>query len=150
MTDLSQQLLAAHNQARGTRSPLVLHPQLQQAAQSHADHMAKRRKMKHEDIGDGDPWTRIQASGYAFSNAAENIAWDQRDVAEVMTSWMNSPGHRANILGDYRDFGGAVAYGPHQDPYWCVVFGTSQTVQPQPQSRPGLLAWLLGLLRPGR
>lgn len=151
LAGIPQQLLAAHNQARGSKRPLVLHPQLQQAAQSHADFMAKRGKMAHFGIGDGDPWTRITAAGYRYSSASENAAWNQQDVATVMSDWMSSPGHRANILGAYRDFGGAVAYGSNQDPFWCTVFGAVGQGQPQPipQQRPGWLAWLLGVLRIG-
>ena len=48
--------------------------------------------MAHEGIGDGDPFTRMQNDGYQFSNAGENIAWNQQTVAAVMTAWMDVAG----------------------------------------------------------
>ena len=78
--------------------------------------------MAHEGIGDGTPFTRMQADGYSFRTAGENIAWNQQTVAAVMTTWMNVPGHRANILGNYTQVGLAVTYNP--GPYWTVDFGT--------------------------
>ncbi len=54
---------------------------------------------------------------------AENIALGQRDTAEVMQSWMNSPGHRANILGGRYSRIGATAYqGAGGRIFWCLQF----------------------------
>lgn len=47
----------------------------------------------------GSPFKMLESYGLKFSAAAENIAKGQRTAQEVMNSWMNSPGHRANILG---------------------------------------------------
>lgn len=102
----------------------MLQAKLVAAAQAHADHMARRGKLAHFGIGDGTPWDRIAATGYTMRAAAENVAWNQSDVAEVMRSWMNSPGHRRNILRAYAEFGAAVAYGKDRDAYWCAVFVT--------------------------
>lgn len=46
----------------------------------------------------GSPFKMLESYGLKFSAAAENIAYGQRTAAEVMNSWMNSPGHKANIL----------------------------------------------------
>lgn len=46
----------------------------------------------------GSPFKMLESYGLRFSSAAENIAYGQRTAQEVMNSWMNSPGHRANIL----------------------------------------------------
>lgn len=123
---IATQLLDAHNQSRAAKGlrPLALNPQLVKAAQSHSDFMAARGKLAHSGIGDGSPWDRIAAAGYRMSSAAENVAWNQQGVNQVMKSWMNSPGHRSNILGAYREFGGAVAYGKDGSPYWTTDFGT--------------------------
>lgn len=125
-SDIPGELLAAHNRERAAAglAPLALEPRLQRAAQGHADHMAEVGKMAHQGIGDGDLSDRIAASGYRASRAGENVAWNQRDVPAVMFAWTNSPGHRANILGPYRDAGLAVAYGTKGDPYWCSLFGS--------------------------
>lgn len=119
-------LLAAHNRERAARGydPLSVSPRLQRAAQDHANHMATVGRMAHSGIGDGSPFDRFKAAGYAFRKAGENVAWNQGDVAEVMAAWMHSPGHRWNVLGDYTEYGGAVARGKNGDPYWCTVFGT--------------------------
>jgi len=122
-TDIVQQLLEAHNKERTQRGykPLTLNPKLQASAQAHADFMAKVGHMAHFGIGDGTPWSRIQAAGYAYSSAAENVAWNQQTVVDVMSTWMGSPGHRWNILSGNTECGLAV-----RDLYWCAVFGTPQ------------------------
>lgn len=129
------QLLQAHNQARQQNNlpPLALNADLQAAAQNHASYMAKVDKLAHSLIGDGTPWSRIEAAGYSYQVAGENIAWNQADVPTVMASWMNSPGHRANILGSaYQDVGLAVAYDAKGEPYWCVDFGQKLSTQSSP------------------
>lgn len=109
------------------RQPLALSPKLQRAAQGHADHMAQVEQMAHSRIGDGDMSSRLQAVEYRFFGAAENVAFRQKTVSQVIADWMKSPGHKRNILGDYIHFGGAVAYGPHGDAYWCTVFANPGT-----------------------
>ncbi len=101
---------------------LVRNPLLGAVAEAHAAWMAKARVLTHLGA-DGDPWTRIAASGYRYASASENIGWNERDAAEVVAAWMASPGHRANILGDFADVGAAVAYAVDGSPYWCCVFG---------------------------
>lgn len=121
------QELDSHNRYRAQAGlpPLAINAQLQAAAQAHADFMARVGKMAHQGIGDGDMATRLHAAGYLYGRAGENIAWNQPNVASVMTAWWGSPGHRANILGDYTEAGFAVAYGARKDPYWCSTFGAS-------------------------
>ena len=124
--EIQGQLLKSHNDYRATKSlpPLAANPKLQAAAQGHADFMAKRGKLAHQGIGDGSPWDRIAATGYAMTAGGENVAWNQADVAAVMRAWIGSAGHRRNIVGQYAEFGGAVAYGPRKDPYWVSVFAS--------------------------
>jgi uncharacterized protein YkwD len=57
---------------------------------------------------------------------AENIAFGQQAIEEVMRDWMNSKGHRQNMLGNYKDIGVAVATNARGELYWCVVFGEEQ------------------------
>ena len=124
--DVASGLLAAHNARRAANGlkPLTLNPMLQQAAQQHADFMAKRQRMAHSGIGDGSPWDRIGATGYAMGAGAENVAMGQRDVAEVMAAWQGSSGHMRNIVGAYREFGGAVAKDQRGQAYWTTVFAS--------------------------
>jgi uncharacterized protein YkwD len=124
--DDAAQLLAEHNARRSEAGLPAYVPsvKLRAAAQGHATVMAQLGRMAHSGIGDGDPGSRLRGSGYAFRTAGENIAWNQRSVAEVMTSWLNSPGHRANILSPaFTEAGFAVAHGP-SGPFWCAVFGS--------------------------
>jgi hypothetical protein len=69
---------------------------------------------------------RVTQVGYDWSSVAENVAAGQVDVDAVMEAWMNSPGHRENILGDYTMLGCAYAYNADTtyQHYWTQDFGT--------------------------
>jgi len=112
-----QALLKLHNEQRELkgRPGLQLDPYLCQYAQNHADWMAKRGNLKHSDIS-------VLMGRY--STAGENIAWNQRTEKDVVSDWMNSSGHRANILNrSFTKVGFGVAYNTRGEPYWCTVFG---------------------------
>ena len=121
---IPQQLLDAHNLERkkNGKPPLRINLALQAFSQAHADTMARNGIMSHDTAGDGSFGSRINKLGYSYSNAGENVAWNQQSVVQVMVSWMNSSGHRANILGNFTECGLAVAYGKNNDPYWSTVF----------------------------
>jgi uncharacterized protein YkwD len=124
--DVPAELLAAHNarHAAAGLHPLAASAKLQAAAQAHADLMARRGEMSHQLPGEADLGARLTAAGYGWTWVGENVAWNYRTVAEVMTAWWKSPGHRANILSAYYTQGGfAVAYGADGSPYWAVDFG---------------------------
>lgn len=139
------ELLAAHNRERKGRD-LVFHPALVRAARSHADWMARHRKMSHTaDSESGKrPWDRARKAGYPSGYVGENIAMGQRDVAQVMGAWMNSSGHKRNILsGNYSECGFGVAEGGGRL-YWCAVFGGSGAgiaeFDPAEMCPPGIVA----------
>jgi hypothetical protein len=68
------------------------------ASQAHSDDMASNNFMDHTG-SDGSKFSqRIDRTGYNWRQCAENVAQGQTSVDQVMNSWMNSPGHRANIL----------------------------------------------------
>jgi uncharacterized protein YkwD len=91
--------------ARHGLPPLAVDSQLMSSANRHAQWMASNRNLSH---GHG---------------VAENIAMGQGPAGEAMRSWMNSSGHRANILGSgYTRIGVAVAYSSNGTPYWCQQF----------------------------
>ena len=71
------------------------------------------------------------AQEYPYILVGENIANGQEDVDEVMTTWMESPGHRENILAEFTEMGGALVKDDVGMNYWCVDFGT-----PIPQLKP--------------
>jgi uncharacterized protein YkwD len=61
--------------------------------------------------------------GFRFSSAGENIAYGQRTAAEVMNTWMNSAGHKANILSQtYTTIGVGVAKTAGGTLYWTQEF----------------------------
>lgn len=110
---------------RGLRA-LVTNSSLVEAARLHAEQMAAHRELAHTIHGARYPTmqSRLEAVGYAYSSAAENVAWNQRSAQEVMTTWMNSSGHRANILdAEVTEMGAAMARSSRGEPYWIQVFG---------------------------
>jgi len=69
--------------------------------------------------------TRAKAQGYT-DPGGENVARGQRDAADVMTSWMNSAGHRANILNcDFKAIGVGAVKGVDGTIVWGQLFGRS-------------------------
>jgi uncharacterized protein YkwD len=65
----------------------------------------------------------LKSFGIQFSYAGENIAAGQRTPQEVVNSWMNSPGHRANILNrNYTKIGVGYASGGEYGTYWTQMF----------------------------
>lgn len=72
---------------------------------------------------DGTPcYTLFDQYGMVYSAAGENLAAGQMNPDEVVTDWMNSPGHRANILGDFTDIGIGVAIDKSGCLYWAQSF----------------------------
>jgi uncharacterized protein YkwD len=118
-------LVAAHNRERAERRlpPLVAEPRLTEAARIHAEDMAAHKKMAHEGSDGSEPATRVRRQKYVYLTTGENVAAGQETVAEVMGSWMNSPHHRENILGDYSEMGAARAKAANGMIYWAVEFG---------------------------
>ena len=103
-------------------APLYAVDTLMTAALLHAQDMATNGYFDHFSQDGRSPFDRMQAADYAFTAAAENIARGQRTPAAVVLAWMNSPGHRANILSPaYRELG--VGYVPGTN-VWVQNFGS--------------------------
>jgi hypothetical protein len=124
ISQIEQELVDAVNAEREKRGlhPLIVNYSLMEAAYNHTDHMATIRRICHSGCGDGTVADRIRATGYKWITYGENVAYGQPSVEVVMNAWMNSAGHRRNILGDqFTDIGvGHIARGGH---YWTQVFG---------------------------
>ena len=111
--------------AKAGCSALRSDPRLAAAAQGHSADMAARDYFSHDTPEGVSFATRISNAGYQWSGAAENIAAGQRDAASVMSSWMNSSGHKANILNcGYQDIGVGVAAATDGKLYWTQDFGS--------------------------
>lgn len=120
------QLLNAERQKIGA-PPLRISSQLAQAAQRHADDMAKNNFLSHEGSDGSTMESRIQETGYAFSAIAENVAGGQPTPESVIQTWLNSSGHRRNMLNpEYTEIG--IGYATNSSSqythYWTQVFGT--------------------------
>ncbi len=65
----------------------------------------------------------MESFGIKYTAAGENIAMGQRTASEVMNAWMNSPGHRNNILSpSFSEIGVGLAKGPNGRLYWTQMF----------------------------
>ncbi|MGW7412241.1 sigma-70 family RNA polymerase sigma factor [Streptomyces sp. NPDC054863] len=103
--------------------PLSSNGLLATAAQRHSEDMVARGFFDHSNPDGEGPGERVTAAGYKWSTYGENIAYGQSTPAAVMETWMNSPGHRANILNcSFKEVGIGIkdsARGIH----WTQVFG---------------------------
>jgi uncharacterized protein YkwD len=121
---VAAELLRLHNleRARVGLPPLAYNAILQGVAEAQARRMAAAEDLDHMLGGSAED--RIAAAGYRYLAASENIGEGERDPAEAVRAWLNSPRHRANVLGDhFRDLGGAMARAASGDPYWCCCYG---------------------------
>jgi uncharacterized protein YkwD/stress response protein SCP2 len=104
--------------------PLAVDPLLARAAQAYSTDMAVRAFYSHTSPEGTQPWDRAAAAGSTRRSIGENIACGQRSAAEVVEGWMNSPGHRANILKPaFTHIGIGFAGGGPAGTYWTQLFG---------------------------
>lgn len=117
--------LTNRERARAGLPPLATDPLLSTAAQAHSADMVARAFYSHTSPEGSRPWDRAAAAGARQRSIGENIACGQRSPAEVVDGWMNSPGHRANILKpDFTHIGIGFAGGGPAGTYWTQLFGT--------------------------
>lgn len=103
-------------------SPVTASRSLASLAQNFSDDMAARGFFDHTDPDGKTPWDRAAKAG-VDGLGGENIARGQADAQAVMDAWMNSDGHRANILNcDYKTLGVGVHFGSG-GPWWTQDFG---------------------------
>jgi len=129
LAQFQAEVLALTNEEREAAGcgDLTANDELEQAAQDHAEDMLANNYFDHESQDGTTPFERMTAAGYNWSTAAENIAAGQATPEAVMTSWMNSAGHKANILNcDLTELGVGYAAGSGADygTYWVQDFGT--------------------------
>lgn len=98
--NVENEVLALVNQERAKAGlkPLTMDWELQRVARYKSDDMANKGYFSHTSPTYGSPFDMMKQFGVSYRTAGENIAKGQRTPQEVMTSWMNSSGHRANIL----------------------------------------------------
>jgi len=108
-------------------SPVRVDSRLATAARLHSEDMAARNYFSHTSLDGRSPWDRMRAQGYT-AGSGENIAAGYGTPAAVMTGWMNSSGHRANILNcSSRAIGVGIgrSSGSTYGTYWTQDFGYS-------------------------
>ena len=120
--------LDLHNNARKSRGlrTLCVHPALQRAARAHSADMIRRGYYAHGSVG-----PRLKRYGYGWRAYGENIAWGSGSLGSadsIFKGWMNSPGHRSNILnGRFREVGIGAATGTYGGrsgvTMWTAAFG---------------------------
>lgn len=97
--------------------------ELSRVARYKSADMAAKGYFSHQSPTYGSPFTMMQNFGIRFSAAGENIAYGQRTPQEVVNAWMNSPGHRANILSrSYSQIGVGFARNKSGTAYWTQMF----------------------------
>lgn len=111
--------------------PLRISQQLTSAAQGHSQDMAINDFFSHVGSDGRSPWERVSDTGYEFSFGAENIAAGYSTAEAAVNAWMNSYGHRANILNCKLKETGVGFYYLKNDTgsvnyryYWTQVFAT--------------------------
>jgi len=139
LPDFTASLLARVNQARaagancgtegtfGAAGPVAWNDQLTQAATGHSQDMAAHNYFSHTSLDGRTLSQRVDATGYRWSMLGENIAAGQPTVDSVVSAWMASPGHCANIMrAEYVDMGVACVPGGAGDTYatyWTMDLG---------------------------
>jgi len=121
-----------------TVTPLAWNDALYKAAYEHSEDLAESSTFSHVGSGTTSDWTaqvqnlgrgstfkeRIENNGYAnWKNLGENIAKGQTTVEDVVSSWMNNPGHCANIMNSKYNEIGMAQYKKEGVVYWTQNFG---------------------------
>ena len=102
---------------------LVLNHTLNGIATKKAEDMRDNNYFSHQSQRYGSPFEMLQSFGVKYSSAGENIAAGQKTAQAVMNDWMNSSGHRANILNkNYTELGVGYVEGGTYGTYWVQLF----------------------------
>lgn len=88
----------------------------------HSQDMMKKKYFDHTNKENKSPFDRMKKEGIVYMSAGENIAAGQTSAIYAHEAWMNSEGHRKNILGNYKNIGVGVAFGGHYNIYYTQNF----------------------------
>ncbi|MGE5628386.1 MAG: SafA/ExsA family spore coat assembly protein [Solirubrobacterales bacterium] len=115
--------LVNQQRAKAGLQPLKQNWQLSRVARYKSQDMINKNYFSHQSPTYGSPFNMMESFGLHFSAAGENIAMGQQTPAEVMNAWMNSTGHRANILNpSYTEIGVGLAKNKNGTCYWTQMF----------------------------
>ena len=117
-------LVNSERQRQGLK-PLQMDWELQRVARTKSKDMADKGYFSHQSPTYGSPFDMMKQFGIQYKLAGENIASGQRTPQDVMVSWMNSSGHRANILKpEYTHLGAGYYRGGSYGHMWTQMFIT--------------------------
>ncbi|WP_257008272.1 CAP domain-containing protein [Bacillus sp. FJAT-45350] len=102
--------LVNQQRARNGLSPLTHRADVKNVAHRKAEDMINSNYFSHNSPNYGSPFDMLRTFGISYTAAGENIAKGQKTPQEVMNAWMNSPGHRQNILSGQFDTIGVGFY----------------------------------------
>lgn len=122
---IENQVLQLVNNERSKQGlqPLTLNWELSRVAKIKSQDMRDRNYFSHNSPTYGSPFDMMKKFGISYKSAGENIAGGQRTPQEVMNAWMNSSGHRANILSSsYTQLGIGYVTGGSYGTYWTQMF----------------------------
>lgn len=94
------------------------------SARKHSEDMKANDYFEHDNLQGDSPFDRMEAEGIKFGSASENIAAGQQSAIFAHEGWMNSTGHRTNILANYQKLGVGVAFGGTMGMYYTENFYT--------------------------
>jgi hypothetical protein len=116
-TEMSRSgLLSGTNseRAQSGSGALTINSKLNAAAQAKAQDMVDRDYWSHTTPDGEQPWVFIDAQGYSYQKAGENLAYGFSNSGETITGWMNSPSHKANLLdGEFTEVGFGFSNSPN-------------------------------------
>lgn len=108
-------------------SALTYNQVLERAAQLVADDLLAKQYFAHNSPDGRTPWSFFEEVGYKYLNAGQNLAVHFSDVEPLQAAWMNSPGHKANILNSsFREMGVGISKGKfegHDSMFVVEMFG---------------------------
>jgi uncharacterized YkwD family protein/spore coat assembly protein SafA len=122
---LEKAVITLVNQERAKQglAPLRHNWQLSRVARYKSEDMRDKNYFSHTSPTYGSPFDMMKNFGIRYMSAGENIAMGQQTPAAVMSSWMNSPGHRSNILSrNFTEIGVGVAKSKSGTIYWTQQF----------------------------
>ncbi|KYH29150.1 MULTISPECIES: CAP domain-containing protein [Clostridium] len=104
-------------------APLKANAELSKVAVAKAQDMIDKNYFDHNSPTYGSPFDMMKKFGISYIAAGENIAYGQKTPSEVMNAWMNSSGHRANILNaNFTEIGVGMVKKADGTPYWVQMF----------------------------
>jgi uncharacterized YkwD family protein len=120
-----QQVVDLVNKERAAAglSALKMNTKLAGVAEKKAEDLRDNNYFDHQSPTYGSPFDMMKQFGITYSAAGENIAKGQKTPSDVMNGWMNSPGHRANILNaNYTEIGVGYVTDSNGTTYWVQHF----------------------------